>query len=119
MGRIQHLFSVQQRFVADISHELRTPLTAIQGNIALMKRYGVDAASLDDIEAECQRMTRLVNDLLMLARADYGGIKVALAPLDFDTVVIECVNSAKVIAKDRKLDIHLGHFQPARVKGDH
>ncbi|HRF99246.1 MAG TPA: histidine kinase dimerization/phospho-acceptor domain-containing protein, partial [Aggregatilineales bacterium] len=39
MGRIQHLFSVQQRFVADISHELRTPLTAIQGNIALMKRY--------------------------------------------------------------------------------
>jgi signal transduction histidine kinase len=119
MGRIQHLFSVQQRFVADISHELRTPLTAIQGNIALMKRYGVDAASLDDIEAECQRMTRLVNDLLMLARADYGGIKVALAPLDLDTVVIECVNSAKLIAKDRKLDIHLGHFQPARVKGDH
>jgi len=33
--------------------------------------------------------------------------------------VIECVNSAKLIAKDRKLDIHLGHFQPARVKGDH
>ncbi len=119
MGRIQHLFSVQQRFVADISHELRTPLTAIQGNIALMKRYGVDAASLDDIESECQRMTRLVNDLLMLARADYGGIKIDLAPLDLDTVVIECLNSAKTAAKDRKLDIHLGHFQPVRIKGDH
>ncbi|MDZ4670020.1 MAG: HAMP domain-containing sensor histidine kinase [Phototrophicales bacterium] len=119
MGRIQHLFSVQQRFVADISHELRTPLTAIQGNIALMKRYGVDAASLDDIESECQRMTHLINDLLMLARADYGGIKITLTPIDLDTVVIECINSAKVIAKDRKLDIRLGHFQPVRVKGDH
>jgi len=119
MGRIQHLFSVQQRFVADISHELRTPLTAIQGNIALMKRYGVDAASLDDIETECGRMTQLVNDLLMLARADYGGIKINLAPLDLDTVIIECLNQAKALAKDRKLDIHLGHFQPVRVKGDH
>lgn len=119
MGRIQHLFSVQQRFVADISHELRTPLTAIQGNIALMKRYGVDAASLDDIEIECQRMTRLVNDLLMLARADYGGIKINLIPLDLDTVVIECFNSAKILAKDRRLDIHLGHFQPVRIKGDY
>lgn len=119
MGRIQHLFSVQQRFVADISHELRTPLTAIQGNIALMKRYGVDAASLDDIETECGRMTRLVTDLLMLARADYGGIKIELAPLDLDTVVIESLNQAKLLAKDRKLDIHLGHFQPVRIKGDH
>jgi signal transduction histidine kinase len=119
MGRIQHLFSVQQRFVADISHELRTPLTAIQGNIALMKRYGVDAASLDDIETECARMTRLVTDLLMLARADYGGIKINLAPMDLDSVVIESLNQAKVLAKDRKLDIHLGHFQPVRIKGDH
>lgn len=119
MGRIQHLFSVQQRFVADISHELRTPLTAIQGNIALMKRYGVDAASLDDVETECQRMTRLVNDLLMLARADYGGITISLTPIDLDSVVIECLTQAKILAKDRQLDIHLGHFQPVRIKGDY
>ena len=42
MERLEHLFSVQQRFVADVSHELRTPLTAISGNVELIKRYGMD-----------------------------------------------------------------------------
>jgi signal transduction histidine kinase len=41
MERIQHLFSVQQRFIADISHELRTPLTSIRGNMELSRRYGM------------------------------------------------------------------------------
>ena len=41
MARLQGLFSVQQRFVADVSHELRTPLTAIRGNLDLIRRYGM------------------------------------------------------------------------------
>ncbi|MFN8447186.1 MAG: histidine kinase dimerization/phospho-acceptor domain-containing protein [Anaerolineae bacterium] len=51
MERLQHLFNVQQRFVADVSHELRTPLTAITGNVELIKRYGMDTESLNAIEA--------------------------------------------------------------------
>ena len=118
MERIEHLFSVQQRFVADISHELRTPLTAVQGHFDLMRRYGVDEMSFDAIESEISRMSRLVSDLLMLARADYGGIKFELYPLDLDTVVMDAFQQCKVLAKDRDLTVRLGLFEPVRINGN-
>ena len=67
----------QRRFVADASHELRTPLTTIRGNVGLLRRVAdVDPAdreaALADIDSEAERMTRLVSQLLSLARADAG-----------------------------------------------
>lgn len=118
MGRIEHLFSVQQRFVADISHELRTPLTAIQGNIEMVKRYGADEESLDAIASESRRMSRLVNDLLMLARADYGGMTVELFPIDLDTTLLAAFESGRALAQGRDLNIRLGHFEPVRINGN-
>ncbi len=118
MNRIEHLFSVQQRFVADISHELRTPLTSIQGNVEIVKRYGLDEESLDAIESESKRMSRLVNDLLMLARADYGGMAVDLYALDLDTVVMDAYHSSKALVKDRELSLKIGDFEPIRVNGN-
>ncbi|MFN8372959.1 MAG: HAMP domain-containing sensor histidine kinase [Anaerolineae bacterium] len=118
MERLEHLFSVQQRFVADVSHELRTPLTAIRGNLELIKRYGMDNESLDAIESEVARMSRMVNDLLLLARADYGDLKIDLFPVDVDTVVSEVYREAKVLAKDRNLQIKIEDFTPVRVNGN-
>jgi two-component system, OmpR family, sensor kinase len=118
MARIEHLFSVQQRFVADISHELRTPLTTIQGNVELMKRYGADDISLDDIESESKRMGRLVNDLLMLARVDYGSMKVELYPVDLDEIVIESFDQCKTLAHNRDLHIKMGIFEKVRINGN-
>lgn len=117
MDRLEHLFGVQQRFVADVSHELRTPLTAICGNLDLAKRYGMDAASMEAIESEAERMTRMVNDLLLLARADYGGMTLDLAELDLDTVMADVYRQAKVLAKDRQLEIKLEHLEPVRIMG--
>jgi two-component system, OmpR family, sensor kinase len=118
MERIEHLFSVQKRFVADISHELRTPLTAIQGHFDLMRRYGMDELSAEAIESEIGRMSRLVSDLLMLARADYGGVDVELYPLDLDVVVMDSFQQCEVLAKDRDLTVRLGHFEPVRINGN-
>jgi two-component system, OmpR family, sensor kinase len=118
MGRIEHLFSIQRRFVADISHELRTPLTAIRGNLELIRRYGVDDDSLEAIESETERMSRLVNDLLMLTRADYGGIEIDLYPLDLDTVVMESFQQSKVLLQGRQLEYTLEHFEPVRIDGN-
>lgn len=118
MARIEHLFSVQQRFVADISHELRTPLTTIQGNLELARRYGLDDESREAMECETQRMARLVNDLLMLARADTGGIVVDLYPVDLDTIVLETIQQSSVLAQGRDLNIHLGQFEPVRINGN-
>lgn len=83
-------YRAQRRFVSDASHELRTPLTTIRGNVDLldkMWRHGqtdvnshwdeetkreMSMEALQDIAGEAQRMSRLVNDLLALARADAG-----------------------------------------------
>ena len=74
----------QRQFIADASHELRTPLTSIRTNAALLQRDDLalgdrqDAAA--DITAEAARMSRLVEDLLTLARAD-AGVKLDRAPV--------------------------------------
>ncbi|HEY8812367.1 MAG TPA: HAMP domain-containing sensor histidine kinase [Candidatus Dormibacteraeota bacterium] len=74
----------QRQFIADASHELRTPLTSIRTNAALLQRDDLavgdrqDAAA--DITAEAARMSRLVEDLLTLARAD-AGVKLERAPV--------------------------------------
>ena len=118
MARLQSLFSVQQRFVADVSHELRTPLTAIRGNLDLIRRYGMDEQSLAAIEGEAGRMARMVDDLLLLARADYGGLTLELAPLDLDSIVLEAAREARVLAARRELDIDLDRIEPLRVPGN-
>ncbi|MEO8611538.1 MAG: ATP-binding protein [Chloroflexota bacterium] len=118
MDRLEHLFGVQHRLVADVSHELRTPLTAIRGNLDLIKRYGVDSESLEAIASESDRMARLVNDLLLLARADYGSMQIELAQVDLDTVVSEVFKEAKILAKDRNLQIHLIAIEPVRMMGN-
>ncbi|HEX2621017.1 MAG TPA: histidine kinase dimerization/phospho-acceptor domain-containing protein, partial [Phototrophicaceae bacterium] len=89
MTRLEHLFKVQQRFVADVSHELRTPLTGISGNLQLIKRYGTSEESLIAMTAETERMSRLVDDLLLLARADYGGLKVDMMVVELDSIIMD------------------------------
>jgi two-component system OmpR family sensor kinase len=118
MDRLEHLFGAQRRLVADVSHELRTPLTAIRGNLDLIKRYGVDGDSLEAIASESDRMARLVNDLLLLARADYGSMQIELAQIDLDTVVADVFKEAKILAKDRALQIHLVAIEPIRMMGN-
>ena len=93
MARLEQLFAVQQGFIADLSHELRTPLTAIRGNLDLLKRYGRDKSALDAIETETKRMTRMVDEVLLLARVDSGNVDIQLWPLDLDVLVLETFNS--------------------------
>jgi signal transduction histidine kinase len=118
MDRIENVFHVQQRFVADVSHELRTPLTAIRGNLDIIKRYGMDPDSMDAISSEVERMSRLVSDLLLLARADYGGLKLNLEPIDLDTTISEVYREGRVLAKDRNLTVQIHDFEPVRIQGD-
>ena len=77
LDRLEAVFAAQRRFIADASHELRTPLTTIRGNVELLRRNPAlppaDVQdSLADIASETQRMSRLVTELLQLARADAG-----------------------------------------------
>ena len=76
-ARVAEALAAQRRLVADVSHELRTPLTVIRGNVALLRDIpdlppDERKAALNDIAAEAERMSRLITDMLALARADAG-----------------------------------------------
>ncbi len=118
MCRLEHLFSVQQRFVGDVSHELRTPLTAIRGHVDLIKRYGMDADSLDAIESEVNRMNRMVSDLLLLAKADYGGLTLTMRLVELDELVSEVYRSARGLTKERNLKLTIRDYEPIQIEGD-
>lgn len=117
--RLEKLFRAQQRLLADVSHELRTPLTTVRGNIDLMKQLGeFDRESLDIMQDELERMTRLVGDLLLLARADGGSLPVSQIPLELDTILFDVYRQVQPLRKDKKVDVLIAEVVPCRVEGD-
>lgn len=121
LASLEEAYTVQQRFVADASHELRAPLAIIRGNLELLQRQrGLSdselAEILGDVQSETARMSRLIGDLLSLARADTGGLTVHRAEVELDAVAIEAFRVARVQADSHVLRI--GQLQPARVLGD-
>ena len=102
--QVTHALQVQRDFVADVSHELRTPLTTIRGNLDLLKRNPpLPPADRDDIlndlSGESERMSRLVNDLLILARADAGRTLVC-ERVDIGAVVEDACRQMQVLAPE-------------------
>jgi len=116
LERLERLFNVQRRFVADVSHEMRTPLTTIRGNLDLMRRFGYDEEAMNAIEGEARRMSRLVEDLLLLAKADAGRLSLKRTLVELDTIVLEVFKQSCVLSDG--VDIKLGQVDPVRVVGD-
>ncbi|MFT4036957.1 MAG: ATP-binding protein [Thermomicrobiales bacterium] len=131
LDRLQATFRAQERFVADASHELRTPLTAIRGNVDVLRRqtrnstrpmYPEDVApALDDIRAESDRMRRLLDDLLLMARTD-SNAETGLAPLSqtgpirVDLIAQDAVRSASAMAQGQRVELEAP--RPATITGD-
>ena len=131
LDRLQASFRAQERFVADASHELRTPLTAIRGNVDVLSRQtrngarvlmsGDLAPALDDIRAESDRMRRLLDDLLLLARSDAGdGSRpfpiTQSQRIRLDMIAGEAVRSAGSMSEGQVLELEAP--RPVFVDGD-
>ncbi|HEX6303752.1 MAG TPA: HAMP domain-containing sensor histidine kinase [Anaerolineales bacterium] len=118
LGRLENLFNTQRRFIADVGHELRTPLTVIKGNVDLMRRMGCsDDESLESIEDEVDRLTRLVGDLLLLAQAESGKLPLDIHTVELDTLVLEAMQQMRVLARE-KLKMRLADIDQVLVCGD-
>ena len=126
MARLQESHShlaesleAQKRFVSDASHELRTPLTTIRSNAGFLLQHP-DAreedrlAALSDIASESERMSRLVHDLLTLARAD-GGFHLEKASLDLGPLVEDVARQAANVHGDRQI---VADGEPAGIEGN-
>jgi signal transduction histidine kinase len=118
LSRLENLFSTQRRFLADVGHELRTPLTVIKGNVGLMRKIKeFDEESLETIEDEVDRLTRMVGDLLLLAQAESGKIPLAHEVVELDTLLLEVLNQMQVLARDR-IKLTIGDIDQVLVCGD-
>ncbi|MEO3934939.1 HAMP domain-containing sensor histidine kinase [Micrococcaceae bacterium Sec7.4] len=109
-----------RQFVADASHELRTPLTAIRGYTELMRmteHFTPDGErSLARVQSQSERMTTLVEDLLLLARLDEGQ-PLKLTDVDLTQLAIETVSDEKVMGPDHSWRLELPD-EPVVVRGD-
>jgi signal transduction histidine kinase len=119
LEQLQDSFESQRRFIADASHELRTPLTTIQGNAGLLAHgppiaEAVQRAAATDIAEESERMSRLVDRLLTLARAD-SGLRLELAPVDLSPVVVDVTRQAAAVHPERRFEVKV---VDVRVAGD-
>jgi two-component system, OmpR family, sensor kinase len=108
-----------RRFVADASHELRTPLAAVRAYAELFTRGAASrpddlARSMTGISRESERMSLLVEDLLLLARLDEGR-PLEQEPVALDEVVGEAVETSRTLDPERPLEVDL---QEAAVIGD-
>lgn len=117
LERLERLFQTQQRLLADVSHELRTPLTAIRGNIDLIQHFGeADPDSLAAIQSDIERMTRLVGDLLLLARADSGALPLELKPVELDNILFDVYRQVERLT--RSVEVKLSAVDQVCVRGD-
>jgi signal transduction histidine kinase len=112
--RLRAARQTQTTFVANVSHELRTPLTSIKGTIETLRDGAVDDIRVRDrfletVETETDRLIRLVNDLLVLTRADAEALNLSREPLDLAEVARATVARLQPQAHARQVTLEIGH----------
>ncbi len=118
--KLTALNEAQRRFVSDAAHELRAPLTAIRGNLELLLRYNNISAferleMLTDAEREAARLSRLITDLLAVARGD-AAQHTEFVPLRLDKLITESLRVTQHLAKHHQIEC--SELPPVRVKGN-
>ncbi|HEX9248286.1 MAG TPA: ATP-binding protein, partial [Gemmatimonadaceae bacterium] len=122
LSRLQDAFERLRRFTADASHELRTPLTAMRsvGEVALQNT--LDAVTYRDVIGsmleEVDRLTRLVESLLILTRADSGKIQLAPEALDLGGLAGHVIDQLHVLADEKQQELTLRAPIRVHVTGD-
>jgi len=111
-ARLRAARQMQVNFVADVSHELRTPLTAVKGMVETLRDGAVDDSQVRDrfletVESETDRLIRLVNDLLLLSRADSEALNLRLAPVELASLAQAAVDRLATRAHARDVVLRI------------
>jgi signal transduction histidine kinase len=122
IDRLETSFRQIRQFSSDASHELRTPLTVMKGETELALRRprepddykGVLESNLEEID----RMTRIVDELLFLSRADMGEVKMERLSVPLDTLIEDLHRQASLLGHERDIQVVLKTTAPAVVLGD-
>jgi heavy metal sensor kinase len=122
LGRLDDSFRQTRQFSADAAHELQTPLTILKGEIEVALRSprspedyrGVLHSSLEEID----RISSLVEGLLLLARADRGVLRLDLKPLNLPELLAEVGEQMRRLAENKAVSLDYGLMKPASIQAD-
>jgi heavy metal sensor kinase len=123
LGRLEASLLQQRQFMAEASHELRTPVatTRAAANIALQQPHRDEREyrdTLEIVEQQATRLSRLVDDMFTLARADAGNYPVRMDPLYLDEAIDEVARAARVLASMKEVRIEVQTIGAAAFTGD-
>jgi heavy metal sensor kinase len=123
LDRLEQAFDQQRRFVADASHELRTPTAILraEADVTLSRDHRSEAEyreSLLTMETAAKRLTRIVEDLFLLARADSATLAARRDPVSLDELIHDVVRGVRSIADSRGVRVSLTHAVDAPLLGD-
>jgi two-component system OmpR family sensor kinase len=122
LSRLDQSFGSMRRFVQDASHELRTPLAVIRSEADVALSHDRTTAeykeSLAVIQEESRRLSRLVDDLLNLARADAGHAQLHVEQLYLNDLLSECCRSVQPLAAARNIELECRSGEDVAVQGD-
>jgi heavy metal sensor kinase len=122
LDRLDQAFQRQRQFTADASHELRTPLAMLRGqlDVALERRRPADEYEqvLGSMRDDVHRMDQLLGELLTLARADAGELRLTREPLDLGDLVTDVVAAMEPLARGRGIDLRCGEVEPIDIEAD-
>jgi heavy metal sensor kinase len=123
VARLRATLQTQRQFMADASHELRTPVSVVRAtsDVMLSREHRDEAEYREAIAivgGQSRRLGRLVEDMLVLARADAGGYPLRPVDLYLDEVVADCRRALDVLATERGVTIRSGGSPDIPYRGD-
>jgi signal transduction histidine kinase len=123
LARLRQALQTERQFIADASHEFRTPVSVIRSaaDVALARDHRDEPdyrEALAITREQARRLTRLVDDMLVLARADAGGYPFRPVALYLDELVSDCRKTLDVLANERHVRIETGASRDLPFTGD-
>jgi two-component system sensor histidine kinase CiaH len=120
---IRNSWEKQQRFVADASHELRTPTAVIHAQTELLFRHPThsieqESPNIAVILKESKRMSKLLDDLLTLARSDSNQLEIQSSDIALDSLLREISKQFQLLASTKEIDIIVDLQEPLSLWGD-
>jgi len=126
MKPVDESYQRLKQFTADASHELRNPITLIQTNVQValadLDSFDLEATTINyrqqlkTVERLTQRLGKLVNDLLFLARQDSGVGKSSFSPCPLDALLMEVVEEQQLLAGEKKITLNLNLVDPTHME---
>lgn len=123
LDRLERSFEQQKRFMADASHELRTPVAIVrtESDVTLSREHRDESeyrASTAIIQDASRRLTRIVDDLFLLARADSGHLVPKMEDVYLEEVVADAAQAVRPVADQRAVSVEVRNVVEAPYRGD-